>query len=230
LITENGVLVKNAPDGNTNAAAELAIGLMLAAARYIPAAHMTMSQGQWNKKQYKGIEISGKTIGVIGYGKIGCRVKDLLSGFNVTVLAYDPVPSNDCTDYVDVDTLLSKSDFVTLHTPKLDQPIIGERELSLMKNKAILVNASRGGNVDECALYNALEDRLIYGAAFDVYEHEGADGHKYREKLFKLPNFVGLPHIGASTEEAQIRTAEQMVDGIIGYLERGDLENAVNKI
>lgn len=227
---ERGIVVKNAPDGNVNAAAEITVGLMFAAARFIPQAYSTLAEKNlWQKKIFEGIEITGKTIGVIGYGKIGKRVAQLLKGFDVNVIAYDTIPNGNGVRYVGLDELLQTADFVTLHTPKTEHPLIGERELQIMKPTAILINASRGPNVDENAVYGALEAGIIAGAAFDVYKDEGKDGKPYANRLFGLPNFVGLPHLGASTIEAQKRTAAQIAEGIINYLEREDLTNVVRK-
>ncbi len=225
---ERGIVVKNAPDGNVNAAAEITLGLMFAAARFIPQAYATLAEKNlWQKKKFEGVEITGKTVGVIGYGKIGKRVAELLRGFDVQIIAQDMMNSGNGVRYVRLDELLQTADFVTLHTPKIITPLIGERELQLMKQTAILINTSRGVNVDEAAVYNALEARRIAGAAFDVYIEEGKDGNPYENRLFKLPNFVGLPHLGASTIEAQKRTAIQLAEGIVNYLQKGDRTNEV---
>ncbi|MCX6707865.1 MAG: ACT domain-containing protein [Candidatus Woesearchaeota archaeon] len=229
---ERGIVVKNAPDGNTNAAAELTVGLMLAIARSMPQAYHALNRGTWKKKQFDGIELLGKTLGIIGYGRIGSTVAERLSGFRMNVLVYDPFRQQETgVNYTDLDTLLKQSDFVTLHTPKLKGTIdgkIGKEQLEMMKKTAYLINASRGGNVKEADLYQALQTGRIAGAAFDVFEEEGKEGQPYSNRLFELPNFVGIPHLGASTREAQLRTSIQIAENIVRYLDLGDMAYAVN--
>jgi D-3-phosphoglycerate dehydrogenase len=227
---EHGVIVKIAPYGSTNAVAELAIGLILSVSRNIPQAHMALEKGVWEKKKLKGTELSNKTLGILGCGKIGQRVAELARrGFDMEVLGYDICPCAESKiKYVSKQELLSQADYITIHTGGKNQ-IVGEKDLALMKPTAYLINTSRGANVDENALYNALKEKRIAGAAIDVYmEEPKGEGAEFKNKFRELDNVVLSAHLGASTEEAQRETSLEIARVVSGYLLGGDFANAVN--
>jgi D-3-phosphoglycerate dehydrogenase len=216
--TKRGILVANAPASNTVAAAEHTLALMLAAARRIPAADSSLRGGEWNRSAFKGIEVSEKTLGLVGLGHVGTIVARGAVGMGMRVLAYDPYVSEDRMRSMNVehaeslDEILGHSDFVSLHVPRTPQTagMVNAGALEKMKPTAYLINVSRGGIVDETALYNALKEGAIAGAALDVFEEEPT----IDSPLFALPNVVVTPHLGASTAEAQDRagvTAAQQV-------------------
>ncbi len=198
--------VVNAPGASTIAVAELALGLILSFARHIPRADAGMKQGKWEKKELMGVELRGKTLGIVGTGKIGQSVGHRAKAFQMKILLYDVVQNREFAGqvggkYVDKDTLLRESDYVTLHVPFLPETkhMVGKRELEMMKPTAVLINTSRGKVIDEKALIEALEQKKIAGACLDVYELEPLQD----SPLLRLPNVVLTPHIGASTAEAQ---------------------------
>lgn len=204
--TQAGVMVVNAPTSNIVSAAELAVGLLIALARHIPAAHASLVAGEWKRSKFNGIEIADKTLGVIGFGRIGMLVAQRLSAFGVSILAYDPYvqPARAAqlgVRVVSLEELLRESDFITVHLPKTADTVnlIGEAEFEMMKDSALLINAARGGIVNEAALYEALKANKIAGAGLDVYAKEPCTD----SPLFTLPNVVVTPHLGASTDEAQ---------------------------
>jgi D-3-phosphoglycerate dehydrogenase len=204
--TNRGVLVVNAPVSNIVSAAEHAVALLLAAARNIPAANASLKAGQWKRSSFTGIEVSEKTVGVIGLGRIGVLFAQRMAGFGVRLLAYDPyIPAARAAqlgvELVSLDVLLQNSDFISIHLPKTPETrgLIGERELAIVKPGAILVNAARGGLVDEHALTQALKSGRLGGAAIDVYSHEPCTDAPF----FDDPKAVVTPHLGASTAEAQ---------------------------
>jgi len=227
---ETGVIVKISPFGSTNAVAELTIGLILSISRNIPQAHQNLAKGIWEKGKLKGAEISGKTLGILGCGKIGQRVAELAHrGFDMEVLGYDICPCAEAKiKYVTKQEVLAKADYITIHTGGKMQ-LIGEKELALMKPNAYLINTSRGANIDENALYNALKEKRIAGAALDVYTDEPkTEGAPYGCKLRELPNIILSAHLGASTTEAQRETSVEIAKVITSYLLGGDFTNAVN--
>lgn len=200
------IKVVNAPGASTIAVTELALGLMLSFARHLPRADTGMKQGKWEKKELMGMELRGKTLGIIGTGKIGQSVGHRAKAFQMKILLYDVVQNREFAGqvggkYVDKDTLLRESDYVTLHVPFLPETkqMVGKRELELMKPTAVLINTSRGKVIDEKALIEALEQKKIAGACLDVYELEPLQD----SPLLRLPNVLLTPHIGASTAEAQ---------------------------
>jgi D-3-phosphoglycerate dehydrogenase / 2-oxoglutarate reductase len=204
--TSRGVLVVNAPVSNVVSAAEHAIALLLSAARNIPAANASLKSGQWKRSSFTGVEVSDKTVGVIGLGRIGVLFAQRMAGFGVRLLAYDPyIPAARAAqlgvELVSLDVLLQQSDFISIHLPKTPETtgLIGERELGLVKPGAILVNAARGGLVDEHALAQALKSGRLGGAAVDVYSSEPCTDAPF----FEHPKAVVTPHLGASTAEAQ---------------------------
>ena len=228
--SENGVVVKSAPYGNTNAVAELTLGLMLNVSRYIPLAHQSLRNGLWKKEKLKGTELSFKTLGILGCGKIGQRVAELARrGFDMEVIGYDIKPCVESSiRFVSKEDVLAKADYVSIHTGGKDV-IVGEKELGLMKQTAYLISTSRGSNVDEKALYKALKDKRIGGAALDVYEDEPkADGAEFKSKLRALDNVVFSSHLGASTVEAQRETSIEIARVVAGYLRGGDFTDSVN--
>ncbi|HEY0642018.1 MAG TPA: phosphoglycerate dehydrogenase [Nocardioides sp.] len=204
--TQAGVMVVNAPTSNIVSAAELAVALMLAAARHISPAHAALRGGEWKRSKYTGIELYEKTVGIVGLGRIGVLVAQRLSAFGMKVIAYDPyVQAGRAAQMgvrlVDLDTLLAESDFMSVHLPKTAETVglIGAEQLAAAKPSLVLVNAARGGIVDEAALYDALKTGQIAGAGLDVFASEPCTD----SPLFELENVVATPHLGASTDEAQ---------------------------
>jgi D-3-phosphoglycerate dehydrogenase / 2-oxoglutarate reductase len=229
--TARGVIVMNTPFGNSITTAEHAITLMLSLARQIPEADASTRAGKWEKNKFLGVEISGKTLGVIGCGNIGSIVADRALGMKMKVVAYDPFLSAERAldlgvEKVELDELLRRADFITLHTPLTDKTrnIINADSLKLTKKGLRLINCARGGLVDETALYDALSSGRIAGAALDVFVTEPAT----ESPLFALPNVVCTPHLGASTSEAQENVALQIAEQMSDYLTRGAITNAVN--
>jgi D-3-phosphoglycerate dehydrogenase len=229
--TAKGVVVMNTPGQNSNAAAELAVGLMFALARNIYQGCSSLKACRWEKKALQGNEIMGKTLGVVGFGNIGRIVGELGRGLKMNVVAYDPFLSEDDVASagaipVPFGRLLAESDYVTIHVPKTKETtgLFDAGNIAKMKNGARLINCARGGLVDEDALYDALASGKLAGAALDVFEIEPPGQHK----LLELDNFVGTPHLGASTLEAQINVATAVARQIIAYLNGGAAENAVN--
>ena len=215
--TEKGIPVVNAPTGSTASVAELAIGHILSLARHISQADASMKAGKWEKKRLKGIELEGKVLGFVGVGRIGAHVAKIAQSIGMDTIACDPyipeeVAKKICVECIVLGDCISKSDFVTIHCILNDETrgMIGEEQLKSMKKTAYLINCARGGIVDEEALYKALTEGWIAGAALDVFEDEPPK----EQKLVELPNLICTPHIGASTVEAQIKagtiTAEQM--------------------
>jgi D-3-phosphoglycerate dehydrogenase len=228
--SENGIVVKCAPYGNTNAVAELALCLMLNISRNIPQAHHSLKNGKWKKAEFKGNELSYKTLGILGCGKIGQRVGELARrGFDMEVIGYDICPCFESTiKYESKEEVLSKADYVSIHTGG-KAIIIGEKELSLMKPTAYLINTSRGSNIDEQALYTALKEGKIAGAAMDVYTEEPKkEGAEFRSKLRDLENVILSSHLGASTIEAQRETSTEIARVVARYLLGGDFTSSIN--
>ena len=230
--TELGIKVVNAPTGSTISVAELAVAHMLALARSIPKADSSMKRGEWIKKQLKGVELYGKTLGLIGSGRIAQHVARIAKGLGMNILVYSP----HCTDEkaqkmgakrATLEEVLKESDFVSLHIPKTEETyhLIDEEKLSLMKPTAYLINCARGGVVDENALYRFLKEGKIAGAAIDVFEEEPPKG----SKLLELENVVLSPHIGASTKEAQIRAGTICVEQVMKVLRGEEPDFWVNR-
>lgn len=232
--SENGIIVKFAPYGNTNSTAELAISLILGISRRIPQAHYSLKKGIWRKKPFKGTELSHKTLGIIGCGRIGQRLSELVLGFDMEVIGYDENIEEVRTRYPDSrikyvtkDEVLLNSDYISIHVSG-GQQIIGAKELSMMKPIAYIINAARGVCIDENALYDVLKTHKIAGAAIDVYTDEPQEDAKFNNKLRELENCVLSSHLGASTEEAQRDTSVEIARVIIDYLLKGDFSNSVN--
>lgn len=228
--SENGVVVKSAPYGNTNAVAELTLGLMLSVSRNIPQACRSLQNGIWAKEKLKGTELAFKTLGILGCGKIGQKVAELARrGFDMEVIGYDIRPCLESSiKFVSKKEVLAEADYVTIHTGGSDV-VVGEQELALMKPTAFLINTSRGSNVDDKALYRALKEKRIAGAALDVYDDEPKnEGAEFKTKLRELDNVVFTSHLGASTREAQKETSIEISRVVAGYLRSGDFSNSVN--
>ncbi len=229
--TKRGIICMNVPGGNTISAAEHTMSLILSLVRHIPQADAHVREGKWERSKFTGMELLGKTLGLVGLGKIGSEVAKRAQGFGMRVMAYDPFLSPERAQQMDVQsvdlkTLLSEADVISLHVPLTAQTkhLIGAKELAMMKRSARLVNCARGGIVDEAALAKAITDGKLAGAALDVFEAEPPG----TSPLFKLPQVVLTPHLGAATEEAQlnvaIEIAKQVSDALLG---RG-IRNAVN--
>ena len=229
--TARGIIVMNTPFGNSITTAEHSISLMLALARQIPEADASTRAGKWEKNKFMGVEIFGKTLGVIGCGNIGSIVADRAIGLRMKVIAFDPFLSPERAadlgvEKVDIDELFRRADFITLHTPLTDKTrnIINAGAIKHMKKGVRIINCARGGLVDESALYEALKNGQVAGAAFDVFVTEPAT----ENALFHLPNVVCTPHLGASTSEAQENVALQIAEQMSDYLLRGAITNAIN--
>lgn len=223
--TRQGVVVVNSPEGNTVAAAEHAIAMMFAISRHIGVANATMKAGGWDRKKYTGVEVYKKTLGIVGLGKIGSHVANSAKALGMKLLAYDPFISADRAEQmgcklVDLDRLLAEADFITLHMPKTPETtnLIDAAALDRMKPTARLINCARGGIIDEAALYEALKEKKIAGAALDVYDGEPLATDSPLRTLDR--EIVLTPHLGASTEEAQtnvaVDVAEQIRDVLLG--------------
>ena len=213
----NGVAVRNTPRASSDSVAELALAHMFALSRCVFIANYTMRVGEWNKKKYEGADIAGKTLGIVGFGRIGSSLAQKAHALGMKVLAFVRT-DRELPDYVQkvgFDELLSKSDFVSLHTPAPadKKPIITAEKLALMKKTAFLINTARGVLIDENALCDALDNGVIAGAGLDVYAEEPTKN----ERIFKNPRISLTPHIGGSTKEAQSRIGAEIVDIITGF-------------
>ena len=219
---EKNIRVINAVEGAMNAVAELVIGLMLSLAREIPRADREVRNGNWIKKELMGTELRGKYLGIVGLGNIGKRLGRLARALNMNIIGYDVVPIDEEFSSevglmkADLGTLLSSSDYISLHVPLLDSTkhLINAEKMSTMKNTSRIINTSRGGVIDEEALYEFLKDGKLGGAALDVFEVEPATSNK----LASLPNFISTPHMGAQTKEAQSLAANVIAEKIIQIL------------
>ncbi len=230
--TQRGVVVVNAPGGNTISTAEHTIALMLAAARRIPQADRSVKSGKWERKKFMGIELRGKTVGVIGLGRVGYEVAKRCKALEMNVIAYDPYVQRERAEkigvkLVDLDTLLREADVITVHVPRTKETIglIGREEFAKMKDGVIIINAARGGIVDEKALYEAVKNGKVFAAALDVYEKEPPDANN---PLFELENVVTTPHIAASTREAQLNVGMIIAEDIVNMAKGLPVRNAVN--
>ena len=226
-----GVVVMNTPFGNSITTAEHAIALMFALARDLPEADKSTQAGKWEKNRFMGVEMTSKTLGLIGAGNIGSIVADRALGLKMKVVAYDPFLTPErATDMgvekVDLDQLLARADFITLHTPLTDQTrnILSAENLAKTKKGVRIVNCARGGLIDEAALKAGLDSGHIGGAALDVFVTEPAK----ESPLFGTPNFISTPHLGASTNEAQVNVAIQVAEQMADFLVSGGVTNALN--
>jgi len=229
--TEAGVMVVNAPTSNVVSAAELAVGHLLSLARHIPRAHASLSAGEWKRSSFTGVELFEKTIGIVGLGRIGALVAERLSGFGATLIGFDPYVQPARASHMGValttlDDLVEKSDFITIHIPKTPETMgmIGLQQLRKAKASLRIVNASRGGIIDEEALFLALSEKWIAGAGIDVFVNEPPTG----SPLLDLPNIIVTPHLGASTEEAQEKAGVSVARSVKLALEGELVPDAVN--
>jgi D-3-phosphoglycerate dehydrogenase / 2-oxoglutarate reductase len=229
--TERGIVVLNTPDANATTTAELAIAHMMSLSRHLPFADRSIRSGKWERSSFMGAELSGKTLGVVGFGTIGRIVASRGLGLNMKVVAYDPFVTDEifteaCVTPMDIDQLLECADFVTLHCPLIEQTknLISKERLAIMKSSARLINCARGGLIDEVALFEALDNGQLAGAALDVYENEPPTD----SPLLKLNNVVFTPHLGASTEEAQTAVGVEIAKQIATFLNSGEAINAIN--
>jgi D-3-phosphoglycerate dehydrogenase / 2-oxoglutarate reductase len=229
--TAKGIIVMNTPFGNSITTAEHAITLMLSLARQIPQADASTQAGKWEKNKFMGVEITGKTLGVIGCGNVGSIVADRAIGLKMKVIAYDPFLSHERAialgvEKIELADLIRRADFITLHTPLTDKTrnILGAEALAATRKGLRIINCARGGLVDEKALRAALDSGHVAGAAFDVFSEEPATANA----LFGHPNVVCTPHLGAATTEAQENVALQIAEQMSDYLLRGAIANAVN--
>ncbi len=226
-----GVVVMNTPFGNSITTAEHAIALMFALARDLPEADKSTQAGKWEKNRFMGVEVTGKTLGLIGAGNIGSIVADRALGLKMKVIAYDPFLTPERAlemgvEKMTLDDLLLRADFITLHTPLTDQTrnILSRENLAKTKKGVRIINCARGGLIDEAALKEVLDSGHIGGAALDVFVQEPAK----ESPLFGTPNFISTPHLGASTNEAQVNVAIQVAEQMADYLVSGGVTNALN--
>ncbi len=230
--TDKGIIVVNTPDSNTISAAEHTLALMFSLVRNIPQAHLSLKEGKWERKRFQGKELTGKTLGVIGFGRIGYEVAIRAKGLKMKVIAYDPYIPDKRFENAGViraehlEDLLSQSDIITIHVPKLkDKPeVIGEKEFSYIKEGAYIINCARGGLVNEALLYKYLKEGKIRGAALDVFSKEPP----LELPLLALPNIIYTPHLGASTTEAQYRAGLNIAKAILDILNGRFAPNIVN--
>ncbi len=230
--TRRGIIVINSPSGNTITTAEHTIALLLSLARRVPQAHASIRKGEWDRKRFRGVELYGKTLGIIGLGKVGREVAKRLLCFSMRVMAADPfVPRDEAAklgvELVDMPVLLKESHFITIHVPLADstRSLISSKEIGMMRDGVYIVNCARGGIVDEKALEEALESGKVAGVACDVYCSEPPG----RISLMDHENSVFTPHIGAATREAQVRVAVDVAEAVAEALAGGPIRNAVNE-
>jgi D-3-phosphoglycerate dehydrogenase len=230
--TAKGIAVANTPDGNTISTAEMTLGLMLALARHIPQAHASLAGGKWDRKSYTGVELRGKTLGIVGLGRIGRAVARRALAFEMNVIAYDPYLAPDLAadlgiDLVSLDYLYQTSDFITLHALITNETrhMINAETLAKMKPGVRIVNDARGALVDEHALAEAVKSGRVAGVALDVYANEPPEPDN---PLIGLPGVVHTPHLAASTEDAQVVVAVEAAQMVVEALIQGDYRNVVN--
>jgi len=229
--SSKGVVVMNTPFGNSITTAEHAIALMFALARQLPEADASTQQGKWEKNRFMGVELTSKTLGLIGAGNIGSIVADRALGLRMKVIAYDPFLTVERAvemgvEKVELDGLLARADFITLHTPLTDQTrnILSRENIAKTKKGVRIINCARGGLIDEAALKEALDSGHVAGAALDVFVTEPAT----ESPLFGTANFISTPHLGASTSEAQVNVAIQVAEQMADFLVSGGVTNALN--
>ncbi|MCK4839987.1 MAG: phosphoglycerate dehydrogenase [Desulfobulbaceae bacterium] len=231
--SKRGIVVMNAPDGNSTTAAEHAISMMMALSRKIPQATASMKAGKWEKKKFSGREVTGKTLGIVGIGRIGAIVADRAQGLKMKVIAFDPHMPKDLVDklgveLVSLDEMCKRADFVSVHVPftKETKNVLSTEQFKAMKKEALVIDCARGGVVDEAALLVALQNDEIGGAALDVFADEPTNLDNC--PLLALDNFICTPHLGASTAEAQENVAVAIAEQMSDYLLNGTVTNAVN--
>ncbi|MCH4826020.1 MAG: phosphoglycerate dehydrogenase [Planococcus sp. (in: firmicutes)] len=229
--TEHGIIVVNAPDGNTNSAAEHTMAMIMSMARKIPQAFHALRNQQWDRKSYVGVELKNKTLGVVGFGRIGQEVAARAKGQRMNVIAYDPFLTAEKAeklgvDFGSVEDVLRAADFITVHTPLLKETkhLINKEAFEIMKDGVQIVNCARGGIIDENALYDAVKSGKVAGAALDVFEQEPMVDFR----LLDLPEIIATPHLGASTFEAQESVAVDVSVDVVSYFTTGTVRNSVN--
>jgi D-3-phosphoglycerate dehydrogenase len=229
--TNRGVVVMNTPGGNTISAAEHTISMLLSLAKHIPQATASMKGGKWEKGKFLSVELSGKVLGIIGLGRIGSEVAKRARAFNLQVLAYDPLSTDEAArslgvELVELPELYRQSDFITVHTPLTAETknLLCAATFAQMKDGVRIVNCARGGIVNEADLYDALRSGKVAGAALDVFAQEPITD----SPLFSLGNFISTPHLGAASEEAQEAVAVEIAQQVLDYLLKGIIRNAVN--
>lgn len=230
--TQRGIAVMNTPGGNTISTAELTFSMLMALARNIPQAHMTMKEGLWNRKHFKGVELHGKALGIIGLGRIGTEVAKRAMAFGMSVLAYDPYLTLARAkalqvELVELDEMYKRADFITVHIPKTEETagMLNKSAFAKMKPGVRILNCARGGIINEADLADAIESGQVAGAALDVYEVEPPPADF---KLRSLSQVIMTPHLGASTTEAQINVGIEVAEILTDYLITGAVQNAVN--
>ena len=230
--TERGVIVVNTPSGNATTTAEHAISMLMSLSRHIPQADKSMHQGLWEKSKFTGTEITGKTLGVFGYGNIGRIVADRAQGLKMKVMVFDPflnaeIAAKNRIELVSKETLFERADYITVHVPLNDSTrnLINEKTIQTMKTGAYIINCARGGIVNESDLIDGLNSGKIAGAAIDVFEEEPPPKDN---PLLKHERVICTPHLGASTEEAQVNVAVQVAEQIRDYLLTGEIRNGLN--
>ena len=236
--TRQGIMVVNSPTGNIVAAAEHTIAMLMALARHIPAANASMKAGKWEKSRFVGVEVRNKILGIIGLGKVGTEVARRAQGLEMQIIAFDPFVSRENARKVGVTMLsmeevLKQADFVTLHTsltsgPQGTRGLLGARELSMMKPGARLINCARGGLIEEAALLHALNENHLAGAALDVFSQEPIRDDATLKQLLAHEHLIATPHLGASTEEAQVGVAIDVAEQVVSVLQGGFPRAAVN--
>ncbi len=229
--TKRGIVVMNTPGGNIVTTAEHTIAMMMALTRNIPQGTISLKAGRWDKKKLQGREIFNKTLGIIGYGKIGSIVADLARGLKMNVIIYDPYITAEQIEKAGfesttLDELYRRSDYITVHVPKLKSTtgLLNKKAFEKMKEGVMVINCARGGIIDENDLYDAIVSEKVAGAALDVFKTEPPG----RFPLFELDKVICTPHLGASTYEAQTNVSMEVADQIIAYLKNGTIINAVN--
>ncbi|HNA79721.1 MAG TPA: phosphoglycerate dehydrogenase [Turneriella sp.] len=230
--SQKGIVVMNAPAGNSISTAEQAIALMFALARKTPQAHGSMKEKKWEKTKFQGSQLTGKTLGVVGLGRIGKEVVKRAKGLQMKVLGFDPyIPAENLTsleiELVPIDTILKQSDFITVHTPLTDatKGLINEKNLSLLKPGVRVINCARGGIYDEAAIVKGVKDGIIAGAGLDVFVEEPLPA---TSELYNFDDIILTPHLGASTDEAQIEVAKESAESMVAYFKNGVARNSLN--
>lgn len=229
--TKKGIIVMNTPEGNTNTTAEHALSMLLALARHIPQATKSLKNNKWEKKRFVGVEILGKTLGIIGIGRIGSSLAKKALALGMSVIAYDPyipteVANKMAIRLVELNTLLAESDFISIHVPITEETkqMLGQEEFKIVKKGLRIINCARGGIIDEEALCQAIKSGRIAGAGLDVFQQEPPSGNP----LLELEEVICTPHLGASTEEAQEKVSISIAKQLADYFKQGIIHNAVN--